>query len=148
MDGSKFYTLCGDPHYFAPEVVQQRGYDYAVDLWAFGVLLFELYEGESPFGDEDATDAELYSSIGGFGVGDTLPFTDKSPPAARALATMLLDPIPAQRPGYLNPRDVEDDPFFEGMLTRPEPDPAAAAPAALIDTADVVDVAQVPPPPS
>ena len=44
MDGSILYTMCGDPLYFAPEQVSQRGYNYSVDLWELGVMLFDLYE--------------------------------------------------------------------------------------------------------
>ena len=44
MDGAKTYTILGDPLYFAPEIVSQQGYDYAVDLWAFGVMIYEMYE--------------------------------------------------------------------------------------------------------
>jgi serine/threonine protein kinase len=44
MDGSKAYTICGDPLYFAPEMVGQVGYTYAADLWMYGLILFELFE--------------------------------------------------------------------------------------------------------
>ena len=30
--------------YFSPEMIGQQGYDYCVDLWAFGILCFDLYE--------------------------------------------------------------------------------------------------------
>lgn len=44
MDGSKAYTICGDPLYFAPEIVGQAGYTYSVDLWSFGLIIFDLFE--------------------------------------------------------------------------------------------------------
>jgi hypothetical protein len=44
MDGTKIFTICGDPLYFAPEIVSQQGYDYSVDLWAYGVLAYEIFE--------------------------------------------------------------------------------------------------------
>ena len=44
MDGSKAYTICGDPLYFPPEMVGQAGYDYSADLWSLGVLIYEIYE--------------------------------------------------------------------------------------------------------
>jgi len=25
MDGTKSFTICGDPHYFAPEIISQQG---------------------------------------------------------------------------------------------------------------------------
>ena len=44
MDGRKAFTICGDPLYFAPEIVSQQGYDFGADIWAFGVLLHEIFE--------------------------------------------------------------------------------------------------------
>lgn len=44
MDGSKAFTICGDPLYFSPEIVSHQGYDYSSDLWALGILIYEIYE--------------------------------------------------------------------------------------------------------
>ena len=38
------------------------GYDYSVDLWSFGVLLFELYEETGPFGPDDQEETELFTA--------------------------------------------------------------------------------------
>jgi serine/threonine protein kinase len=43
------YTMCGTPLYIAPEIVLSRGYNSAVDYWSFGVLIFEMIHGFSPF---------------------------------------------------------------------------------------------------
>ncbi len=47
----KSYTLCGTPEYLAPELVYGRGHDKSVDYWAFGILIYELTVGYSPFCD-------------------------------------------------------------------------------------------------
>ena len=51
-------TLCGVPEYLAPEVVTAAGHALAVDLWALGVLIFELATKRSLFSKagEDAGD--------------------------------------------------------------------------------------------
>ncbi len=33
-------TLCGTYEYMSPEMIQNRPYDYKIDIWALGILLF------------------------------------------------------------------------------------------------------------
>ena len=39
------------------------GYDYSVDLWAYGILLFEMYEDQGPFGPDDVEETQLFTAI-------------------------------------------------------------------------------------
>ncbi|KAH8069899.1 cAMP-dependent protein kinase [Aureococcus anophagefferens] len=43
------YTILGTPEYLSPECVLGQGYRSDVDLWAFGVLVYEMLRGRSPF---------------------------------------------------------------------------------------------------
>eukprot|EP00930_Biecheleria_cincta_P098601 TRINITY_DN9025_c0_g1_i1.p1 TRINITY_DN9025_c0_g1~~TRINITY_DN9025_c0_g1_i1.p1 ORF type:complete len:870 (+),score=190.08 TRINITY_DN9025_c0_g1_i1:66-2675(+) len=55
------YTTCGTPDYFAPEMVLGLGHSLAVDWWTFGVLLYELTQGDTPFCDDDVM--EIYRKV-------------------------------------------------------------------------------------
>lgn len=42
-------TMCGTWDYMAPEIMQNKPYNEKVDVWALGVLLYELTQGYPPF---------------------------------------------------------------------------------------------------
>jgi serine/threonine protein kinase len=41
--------VLGTLHYVAPEVLSNKPYDYSVDVWSLGVILFVLVTGCYPF---------------------------------------------------------------------------------------------------
>jgi serine/threonine protein kinase len=54
-------TLCGTLDYLAPEMVRGQPHDRSIDVWAVGILCYELAVGHPPF--ETPTYEETYEKI-------------------------------------------------------------------------------------
>lgn len=116
MKGAFSFTICGDPLFFSPELVNHQGYDYAADLWALGILAFELFEEATPFGNSDTDETTIFKAISSYK--SQLAFTEKTPQAAQDLILSLLDPVAQRRAGYFMDEAVRDHPFFAGEPPR------------------------------
>lgn len=54
-------TKVGTPLYFAPELVKNKSYDYKIDIWAVGIIMYYLTALKPPFAGE--TVPELNDAI-------------------------------------------------------------------------------------
>lgn len=53
-------AVFGTPHYMSPEQCEgKRDVDHRADLYALGVILFEMITGKTPFGDDDTPGAVI-----------------------------------------------------------------------------------------
>jgi serine/threonine protein kinase len=50
-----YFRVEGTPNYIAPEVIKDEPRDYSLDLWALGVILYELYTYRQPFKAENVS---------------------------------------------------------------------------------------------
>ncbi|KAG8192425.1 hypothetical protein JTE90_017956 [Oedothorax gibbosus] len=101
-------NYCGTPTYIAPEIILGKRYNQSVDWWSFGILLFEMLVGRSPFvgTDED----ELFWSIC-----NEEPFYPRFlPKDAKHILENLLIKTPSDRLGMQTSLagNIEDHPFF------------------------------------
>lgn len=48
-DSEKLSEFCGTPLYMAPQLLYQKVYTDKCDIWSFGLILFEILFGYSPF---------------------------------------------------------------------------------------------------
>ena len=57
----KAYTVVGTPYYLSPEIINNEPYDFKSDIWALGILLYEMCMLKLPFDSNNI--AQLYIKI-------------------------------------------------------------------------------------
>mmetsp|Transcript_2060 Transcript_2060/g.3383 ORF Transcript_2060/g.3383 Transcript_2060/m.3383 type:complete len:342 (+) Transcript_2060:152-1177(+) len=54
-DGRRSMTACGTLCWVAPEVLRGENYDESIDVYAYGIVLWELFSAEKPYEDIDTS---------------------------------------------------------------------------------------------
>ena len=87
----------GTPAYMAPEQAVGDGVDHRTDLYAWGLLAYELLSGAHPFGRHTTPQALITAHL----TESPPPFkpSDQVPPALAALVMQCLEKDVARRPG-------------------------------------------------
>ncbi|XP_015866214.1 protein kinase PVPK-1-like isoform X2 [Ziziphus jujuba] len=105
-------SFVGTHEYLAPEIIKGEGHGSAVDWWTFGIFLYELLFGKTPFKGA-GNRATLFNVVGQplrFPESPTVSF------AARDLIRGLLVKEPQHRLAYRRgATEVKQHPFFQSV---------------------------------
>ncbi|XP_044506399.1 serine/threonine-protein kinase D6PKL1-like [Mangifera indica] len=105
-------SFVGTHEYLAPEIIKGEGHGSAVDWWTFGIFLFELLYGRTPF--KGSANDETLSNV----VSQSLRFPGYPVVSfhARDLIRGLLVKEPDNRLGSMKgAAEIKQHPFFEGL---------------------------------
>jgi hypothetical protein len=110
-------AIVGSPVYMSPEQVNGEEHEAGSDLWALGIILYEMLAGHAPFGGETIPNV-LYQ------VAHATPAPLAGAPAAvQQVLNRALDKNPAHR--YQSGKEIAD--AFDAALAAPRPAPVPLA---------------------
>ena len=133
------HVVLGTPAYMSPEQARGRPVDKRADIWAFGVVVFEMLAGERLFAGETISDT-LASVLKTDPNWHALPAA--VPPSLRRLLRRCLEKDPKRRLQAIGDARVQIEDLLAGV---PDDDRVATRPAVprrrMIAAASVVFVA-------
>lgn len=98
-------TLCGTSEYMAPEILMNKPQDYSIDIWALGILLYEMFHKFAPFKGRNPIQIKKAIQKG------TIEYTAPNMPfEARDLVSWILQIDAAKRPTM---EEIFDHPFIK-----------------------------------
>lgn len=105
-------SFVGTHEYLAPEIVKGEGHGSAVDWWTYGIFLYELLYGKTPF--KGSSNEETLANL----VSQPLKFPETPLVSfhAKDLIRGLLIKQPQNRLGFVRgAAEIKQHPFFEGL---------------------------------
>ena len=85
-------TFCGTADYMAPEMSTSETYNHKVDVWALGILLYELVHGRPPF-----LGVSIFDKLQEIETGN-IPIRSSTSPELTHLIHSILNKNPDERP--------------------------------------------------
>ena len=144
-DGTRTATghIVGTPEYMSPEQAQGHRVDFRSDIYALGIVVYEIFTGRVPFRGETPISTILKH------LHDPPPLdppeAESIPPAVRSVLRRCLEKDPADR--FPSARDVAE--ALRGARSpsrRQQPVPTSALEAPTLETPTLAAAAPPPPP--
>ena len=101
-------SIVGTPLYMSPEVILGKDYNYKVDYWSVGIILYEIFYGSTPFGSTTRDINKIYKEIL-----ENKPFLTSDPKnkILNNLISSLLSKKPSSRISCF--KDIKNHEFFK-----------------------------------
>ena len=120
----KNYNFAGSPEYASPEMINYLGHTVMTDWWSFGILIYEMLYGFTPFFNLDKD--RMYDLIINGSISFPQYFNSsnengekvieyKVSDEAKNLINKLLEKDPGKRLGREGFEEIKKDPFFYGI---------------------------------
>ncbi len=123
-------TIVGTLNYLVPELFDNHPASYASDIWAFGIVLYQMVTQQHPFGGE--SEASVLNQILSAPVPDIQNLRPDVPPALSQLIQAMLEKSPEKRIGSMRSvaaqleeilRDIQTSPIDQSNLKHDLPLP-------------------------
>ena len=110
-EGQSTKSFVGTPEYVAPEIILQKGHDKSVDIWCFGILLYEMVFGLPPFYNKNHNIMLNWVVK----LDPTFPKIVKISDDLKDLIQKCLQKDPTHWIGYKNIEEIKEHPWFKDV---------------------------------
>ena len=113
-------TFAGSPEYASPEMIAHEGHTIMSDWWSFGILIYELLYGITPFFNLDKNRMYELIEIGELKFPKSIKIDGNNKPLkvsdeAKNIISKLLEKNPGSRLGKTGLNEIRTHPFFGNL---------------------------------
>jgi serum/glucocorticoid-regulated kinase 2 len=113
-------TFAGSPEYASPEMISHEGHTIMSDWWSFGILIYELLYGITPFFNMDKNRMFELIEVGELKFPKTIKIDGNIKPLkvseeAKSIISKLLEKNPGSRLGRTGLNEIKSHPFFGNL---------------------------------